>query len=173
MLIKFSAIFSSLWNFISLRIGCCNERLIFQTNFSLLKGWSQLFTFAHAIYSCSQVLWLWLNYLCFTCFLPSDCFVLAAFVYREDVGLQHDLGQRQVELLHDRRSAIKVKMFAPANVHVGRSGTKTTNLKSGEEVVDIGTLLYKLTLLAINRDLIMCDLDAWIVNLGKAMKISI
>ena len=64
-------------------------------------------------------------------------------------------------------------MFAPANVHVGRSGTKTTNLKSGEEVVDIGTLLYKLTLLAINRDLIMCDLDAWIVNLGKAMKISI
>ena len=58
-------------------------------------------------------------------------------VYMEDVGLQHDLGQRQVELLHDRRSAIKVKMFAPANVHVGRSGTKTTNLKSGEEGVDI------------------------------------
>ena len=79
MLIKFSAIFSSLWNFISLKIACCNERLIFQTNFSLLKGWSQLFTFAHAIYSCYQVLWLWLNYLCFTCFLPSDCFVLAAF----------------------------------------------------------------------------------------------
>ena len=33
-------------------------------------------------------------------------------VYMEDVGLQHELGQRQIELLHDRRSAIKVKMFA-------------------------------------------------------------
>ena len=58
-------------------------------------------------------------------------------VYMEDVGLQHELGQRQIELLHDRRSAIKVKMFAPANVNVGRSGTKTTNMKSGEEGIDI------------------------------------
>ena len=55
----------------------------------------------------------------------------------EDVGLQNELGQRQVELLHDRRSAIKVKMFAPANVNVGRSGTKTTNIRSGEEGIDM------------------------------------
>ena len=58
-------------------------------------------------------------------------------VYMEDVGLQNDLGQRQIELLHDRRSAIKVKMFAPANVNVGRSGTKTTNIRSGEEGIDM------------------------------------
>ena len=54
-------------------------------------------------------------------------------VYLEDVGLQHDLGQRQIELLHDRRSSIKIKMFAPANVNVGRSGTKTTNVRSCED----------------------------------------
>ena len=54
-------------------------------------------------------------------------------VYLEDVGLQHDLGQRQVELLHDRRSSIKIKMFAPANVNVGRGGTKTTNVRSCED----------------------------------------
>ena len=58
-------------------------------------------------------------------------------VFMEDVGLQNELGQRQVELLHDRRSAIKVKMFAPANVNVGRSGTKTTNIRSGEEGIDM------------------------------------
>ena len=54
-------------------------------------------------------------------------------VYLEDVGLQNELGQRQIELLHDRRSAIKIKMFAPSNVNVGRSGTKTTNVKSCED----------------------------------------
>ena len=58
-------------------------------------------------------------------------------VFMEDVGLQNELGQRQIELLHDRRSAIKVKMFAPANVNVGRSGTKTTNIRSGEEGIDM------------------------------------
>ena len=54
-------------------------------------------------------------------------------VYLEDVGLQHDLGQRQIELLHDRRSCIKIKMFAPANVNVGRGGTRTTNVRSCED----------------------------------------
>lgn len=54
-------------------------------------------------------------------------------VFMEDVGLQNELGQRQIELLHDRTSALKVKMFAPANVNVGRSGTKTTSMRSGEE----------------------------------------
>lgn len=54
-------------------------------------------------------------------------------VYLEDVGLQNELGQRQIELLHDRRSAIKIKMFAPSNVNVGRSGTKTTNVRSCED----------------------------------------
>ena len=58
-------------------------------------------------------------------------------VFMEDVGLQNELGQRQIELLHDRRSAIKVKMFAPANVNVGRSGTKTTNIRSGEDGIDM------------------------------------
>lgn len=58
-------------------------------------------------------------------------------VYMEDVGLQNELGQRQIELLHDRRSAIKIKMFAPANVNVGRSGTKTTNIRSGEDGIDM------------------------------------
>ena len=58
-------------------------------------------------------------------------------VFMEDVGLQNELGQRQIELLHDRTSALKVKMFAPANVNVGRSGTKTTNMRSGEEGIDI------------------------------------
>ena len=58
-------------------------------------------------------------------------------VFMEDVGLQNELGQRQIELLHDRRSAIKVKMFAPCNVNVGRSGTKTTNIRSGEEGIDM------------------------------------
>ena len=58
-------------------------------------------------------------------------------VFMEDVGLQNELGQRQIELLHDRRSSIKVKMFAPANVNVGRSGTKTTNIKSGEDGIDM------------------------------------
>ena len=54
-------------------------------------------------------------------------------VYLEDVGLQHDLGQKQIELLHDRRSSIKVKMFAPCNVNVGREGTRTTNIKNCED----------------------------------------
>ena len=54
-------------------------------------------------------------------------------VYLEDVGLQNDLGQRQIELLHDRRSSIKIKMFAPANVNVGRGGAKTTNVRSCED----------------------------------------
>ena len=54
-------------------------------------------------------------------------------VYLEDVGLQNDLGQRQIELLHDRRSSIKIKMFAPANVNVGRGGTRTTNVRSCED----------------------------------------
>ena len=54
-------------------------------------------------------------------------------VYLEHVGLQNDLGQRQVELLHDRRSAIKIKMFAASNVNAGRSGTKTTNVRTCED----------------------------------------
>ena len=54
-------------------------------------------------------------------------------VYLEDVGLHNELGQRQIELLHDRRSAIKIKMFAPSNVNAGRSGTKTTNVRSCED----------------------------------------
>ena len=54
-------------------------------------------------------------------------------VYLEDVGLQNELGQRQIELLHDRRSAIKIKMFAPSNVNAGRSGTRTTNIRSCED----------------------------------------
>ena len=54
-------------------------------------------------------------------------------VYLEDVGLQNDLGQRQIELLHDRRSCIKIKMFAPSNVNVGRGGTRTTNVRSCDD----------------------------------------
>ena len=54
-------------------------------------------------------------------------------VFLEHVGLQNDLGVRQIELLHDRRSAIKIKMFAASNVNVGRSGTRTTNVRSCED----------------------------------------
>ena len=54
-------------------------------------------------------------------------------VYLEDVGLQNDLGQKQIELLHDRRSALKIKMFTPSNVNVGRGGTRTTNVRNNED----------------------------------------
>ena len=54
-------------------------------------------------------------------------------LHLSDVGLDHDLGQRQIELLHDRRSDIKIKMFAPCNANIGRGGFKTTSLKSAED----------------------------------------
>ena len=49
-----------------------------------------------------------------------------------DVGLENDLGQKQLELLHDRRSDIRINMFAPSNANVGRSGFRTTNVKACE-----------------------------------------
>ena len=49
-----------------------------------------------------------------------------------DVGLENQLGQKVIKLLHDRRSKIEVKMFAPTNAHIGRAGSKTTNLKQCE-----------------------------------------
>ena len=50
-----------------------------------------------------------------------------------DVGLENQLGQKQLELLHDRRSKIEIKMFAPANASWGRSGTKTMSVKQDED----------------------------------------
>ena len=49
-----------------------------------------------------------------------------------DVGLDNQLGQKQLELLHDRRRMISVKMFASSNANVGRTGFRTTNVKSCE-----------------------------------------
>ena len=54
-------------------------------------------------------------------------------VYLTDVGLDNQLGQKQIELLHDRRSEIKIKYFAPINASVGRSGMKMTSLRSCED----------------------------------------
>ena len=50
-----------------------------------------------------------------------------------DVGLDNVFGQKQLELLHDRRSKIEVKMFASANAHIGRGGFKTMTLKTQED----------------------------------------
>ena len=47
----------------------------------------------------------------------------------EDVGLEDQFGQKQIELLHDRRSSIEIKMFSPMNVNVGKSEFKTQNLR--------------------------------------------
>ena len=47
----------------------------------------------------------------------------------EDVGLEDQLGQKQIELLHDRRSSLEIKMFSPMNVNVGKSESKTQNLR--------------------------------------------
>ena len=49
-----------------------------------------------------------------------------------DVGLENDLGQKQIKLLHDRRSEITINMFAPTNFNAGRGGFKTTNVKQCE-----------------------------------------
>ena len=54
-------------------------------------------------------------------------------VYLTDVGLDNQLGHKQLELLHDRRKPIKVQYFAPINANVGRSGFKTTNLRSCDD----------------------------------------
>ena len=55
-------------------------------------------------------------------------------VYLEDVGLEDQLGQKQLELLHDRRSPIRVKMFSALNANIGRSlGFKTQNLRQLED----------------------------------------
>ena len=47
-----------------------------------------------------------------------------------DVGLENQLGHKQMELLHDRRSKIEIKYFASPNANIGRSGFKTTNFKA-------------------------------------------
>ena len=46
-----------------------------------------------------------------------------------EAGLENEFGHKQIELLHDRRSKIEVKFFAPANANFGRAGPQTTNLK--------------------------------------------
>ena len=50
-----------------------------------------------------------------------------------DVGLDNVFGQKQLEMLHDRRSPIKVKMFISANGNIGRGGYKSMTLKTQED----------------------------------------
>ena len=81
-----------------------------------------------------------------------------------DVGLDNVLGQKQKELLHDRRSQIQIKMFAPSNANVGRSGFKTTNLKTGEDgTTDVVTRDEWAKLVTLNELLMSLDnlVAAW------------
>ena len=49
-----------------------------------------------------------------------------------DVGLENELGQKQIKLLHSRASEIKINMFTSSNANVGRTGSKTTNVNPCE-----------------------------------------
>ena len=54
--------------------------------------------------------------------------------YLADVGLEDQLGQKQIEMLHDRRSPLQIKMFSALNSNIGRSGGfKTQNLRQLED----------------------------------------
>ena len=67
-------------------------------------------------------------------------------------------------MLHDRQSKIEVKMFAPANANVGRSGFKTTNLKQCENgSTDLTTKDKWMNLWSVNEIMLALDnmVAAW------------
>ena len=69
-----------------------------------------------------------------------------------DVGLDNVLGQKQLELLHDRRSKIEIKMFAPSNANIGRGGFKMMSLKAQEDgSTDIANKEDWLSLVSVNE----------------------
>ena len=85
-------------------------------------------------------------------------------VHLTDLGLDTTLGQKVIELLQDRRSTIQIKMFAPSNSNVGRSGFKKTNLKTGEDgSTDVVTTDEWAKLVTLNELLLSLDnlVAAW------------
>ena len=68
---------------------------------------------------------IWANY-------PTHWTEVYYSVNLSDVGLEHQLSHKVIKLLHDRRSKLEVRFFAPANANVGRSGFKTTNVRACE-----------------------------------------
>ena len=81
-----------------------------------------------------------------------------------DVGLENQLGHKVIELLHDQRSKIEVKMFAAANANVGRTGFKTTNVKPCENgSADLVTKDEWMSLLSPNELMMALDnmVAAW------------
>ena len=72
-----------------------------------------------------------------------------------------ELGQKQIELLHSRSSDIKIKMFAPSNANIGRSGFQTTNLKTCENgTTDLVTKDDWLNIVTVN-ELMMHTVLIW------------